>query len=434
MMPELHTDIAVVGAGPAGLAAALAVCEHGGRVCLIDDNAKPGGQVWRAELGKADSQVWLANNPAIPAELATRLVQADKLRVLTATRVVAVTATGSLLLEDTQKSVQLHYQTLIVASGARELLLPFPGWTLPGVTGAGGLQALVKQGLDVCGKRIVLAGSGPLLLASAATLKAAGAHVLLIAEQAKSWQLAGFVWALRHWPAKLAQAAHLRWALRQVPYRAGSYVQAALGKERLQAVRLKLGNTVREFECDWLGVGFGLLPNTELLQALGCELQNGTAKVDALLQSSHPDVLVAGEACGIGGLDKALLEGRMAGLVATGQIAAAKALIPERELHLRFSAHLARYFALSPAVQELADADTMVCRCEDVRHGELLGYSNWREAKLQTRCGMGACQGRICGAACSTLYGWPVTGNRPPLLPTRLGSLLQLESTEVSSS
>ncbi|PHV12597.1 NAD(P)/FAD-dependent oxidoreductase [Chitinimonas sp. BJB300] len=437
-MSDLHTEIAIVGAGPAGLAAALAVCEHGRAACLIDDNPKPGGQIWRAGLtagsrSATNREAWLTN-PAIPAELTARLARVEGLRVLPAARVVATQNAGSLLLEDASQARYLHYQKLIVASGARELLLPFPGWTLPGVTGAGGLQALVKQGLDVSGKRIVLAGSGPLLLASAATLRAAGAQVLLIAEQAASRQLAGFVWSLRHWPAKLAQAARLRWALRGVPYRAGSHVLAALGKERLQSVRLQQGQHVRELACDWLGVGFGLVPNTELLQALGCALQDGSAKVDALLQCSQPNVFAVGEACGIGGVDKALLEGRMAGLAAAGQVEAAQALIPARAHQLRFAAQLAHHFSLDPAIRQLADAQTLVCRCEDVRHGDLLAYNNWREAKLQTRCGMGACQGRICGAACATLYGWPVTGSRPPIQPTRLGSLLQLETTEAPSS
>lgn len=416
MKIEHIVDIAVVGAGPAGLAAMTAALAAGARVALIDDNPAAGGQIWRG------------GQHAAPRMQAARASFGHaNLVPLHATRVVAAPAPGRLLLETAGQSLGLRYGKLVLASGARERLLPFPGWTLPGVVGAGGLQALVKNGLDVRGSRVVLAGSGPLLLAAADTLHAAGADVRMIAEQAPLEELARFTWALRRYPAKLRQAMALRWRLRGVPYRWSSHVAAALGKERLRAVRLHGSSRPIKIECDWLGVGYGLLPNTELAAGLGCALREGAVAVDALMQTSEPCIYAAGEATGVGGVDKAWLEGSIAGLAAAGRLSEAGALAAKRTPQLAFAALLARHFALQPALLRLAQPDTLICRCEDVARNRLDRMHSWREAKLLTRCGMGPCQGRICGAACAAIYGWTDIGSRPPIQPARLGTLAEVE-------
>ncbi|HEY9104893.1 FAD/NAD(P)-binding oxidoreductase [Chitinimonas sp.] len=414
MKAEYCADVVVIGAGPAGMAAAIAADGQGADVLLIDDNPAPGGQIWRGGPDKAP----LAAQPRFTA------LQQSQVWRWHGVRVVAAPVPGKLLLDDGAEGRVLRYGKLIIASGARERLLPFPGWTLPGVCGAGGLQAMVKQGLQVERQRVVLAGSGPLLLASAQTLRKAGAKVLLIAEQARLAQLAHFAWGLRRYPARLQQAAGLFHALRGVPYRSNSHVLAAQGQQRLESVRVRQGERVIELPCDWLGVGYGLVPNTELAAALGCQLQQGAVMVDAMQQTSVPGVYAAGEVTGIGGVDKAWLEGRLAGLAACGAELAAQAMLPERQQALRFSQLLAQHFALQAAITELPRHDTLVCRCEDVLHGRLQAYDNWREAKLQTRCGMGACQGRICGTACQVLYGWQAEPPRPPLQPTPIRHLL----------
>jgi NADPH-dependent 2,4-dienoyl-CoA reductase/sulfur reductase-like enzyme len=281
----------------------------------------------------------------------------------------------------------------------------------------------VKNGMEVRGQRVVLAGTGPLLLAAAATLRTAGAEVILIAEQADWASLSRFAGGLWRQPAKLGQALTLGWQLRATPYHAASYVLAAVGTSRLERVRLQLVGRQIELDCDWLGVGYGLLPNTELLAALGCALADGAAVVDQCMQTSQPNIYAAGEATGIGGLDKALLEGRIAGLAAVGHLEAAAALSTGRAPHLHFAAQLAHYFSVRPEVAGQVQADTLVCRCEDIPFGRLEQYGSWREAKLQTRCGMGPCQGRICGAACQTLLGWSDVGQRPPIQPARLATL-----------
>jgi NAD(P)H-nitrite reductase large subunit len=225
----------------------------------------------------------------------------------------------------------------------------------------------------------------------------------------------------RH-PEKLAQAASLAWRLRGIRYRHGTHVAAALGRERLRAVRLQGPDRNIKIECEWLGVGYGLLPNLELARLLGCRIEADAVAVDAYLRTSLEHVFAAGEVTGVGGVDKAWHEGRLAAQSALGLAASV-----HDDRHRRYQRLLARHFHLAPAITRLAEPNTLVCRCEDVPFGALTGMADLREAKLQTRCGMGPCQGRICGAACQTLFGWQSGTPRPPLQPTRLSTLAELE-------
>ncbi len=405
----MKADIAVIGAGPGGLAAAAAALSCKRQVVLIDDNPGIGGQIWRGIPSIAGYSTML-NHPG--------------LRYLPSARVVAAPAGGQLLLETPNGPIILRYARLIVATGAREFLFPFPGWTLPGVMGAGGLQAMVKSGMCVSGQRVVLAGTGPLLLAAADTLKRAGAEVSLIAEQAQGAALMRFAISLRSFPSKLKQAGHLLWSLRGTPYHPDSYVTSAFGHDRLHGVHVQSGSKPVKIHCDWLGVGYGLKPNTELLLTLGCAIDGDHAEVDDHLRTSVPEIYAAGESTGVGGLDKALLEGQLAGLAAAEcATAALPALIRQRDRHMRFAGLLTRHFALRPEIISQVTDNTIVCRCEDVTHGRLSTFGNWREAKLQTRCGMGPCQGRLCASACESLYGWRNTISRPPLQPAKLATL-----------
>lgn len=431
--PRAHYDVLVIGAGPAGLAAAHAAASHGARVGLIDAQAQPGGQVWRGDI-------------ALPSpRAARRLIESlpGGIEWLAQTQVL-MAQERSLRVDGPQGARWLDWEALVLATGARELLLPFPGWTLPGVTGAGGAQALAKQGWPVAGKRVLVAGSGPLLLAAAASLRAHGAQVLGIAEQAPRRKVFAFAARLPRWPGKAAQALALRARLLGVPYRTGTLVRAALGEDRLTAVEVEGPRGVERIECDQLAVGYGLVPNVELAQLLGCRLErSGThaqVAVDDALRTSVEGVYAAGEACGIGGRDTALIEGRMAGHHAAGASAAAAALRPQRRHARAFAGQLQRSFALAPRVRALAMPETLVCRCEDVPLSALHGFANPRDAKLATRCGMGACQGRICGSALAELGlfspgDFPLgdnhdDGRRPPLFPLRLATLAESFSTD----
>jgi NADPH-dependent 2,4-dienoyl-CoA reductase/sulfur reductase-like enzyme len=278
-MKRLHFKIAVIGGGPAGLAAATSAARSTSDIAIIDDNPALGGQIWRRGIyGASDEQArrWIDAASAIT--------------ILNRAKVIAVAQPDILIVETATEALEIQFEQLIIATGARELFLPFPGWTLPGVMGAGGLQALVKAGLPVSGKRVVVAGSGPLLLAVAAYLKGKGARVLTIAEQASWGKLATFALRLARYPGHIRQAGSLGLNLAGVPLNASCWVSQAHGPERLEAVTLHQGDKAWMIGCDYLACGFGLVPNVELPSALGCAISNGVVQVDEWQQSSLPHI------------------------------------------------------------------------------------------------------------------------------------------------
>jgi len=407
-------DVLIIGGGPAGLAAAYTASLSGRRVAVVDDNPSPGGQIWRGERRK----------PSTPeaAEWLGRVYEAG-VEFINGARVFAHSETGLLLAETFDGVCELSYGRLILAPGARERFLPFPGWTLPNVTGAGGLQALVKSGLPIKGKRVVVAGSGPLLVAVAAYLKKQGADIPLIAEQAPPHRLVRFGFGLLGDFKKVLQAIKLKSELAGVPFLTGCWPIAARGANKLSRVALRRGDREWEIECDYLACGFHLVANLEPAALLGCQVETGCVKVDEDQQTSVTNVYCAGEATGVGGLDLSLIEGQIAGFAATRNHGRAEKLFPARARARRFADLLNQTFAPRDELKSLAAPDTVVCRCEDVTLERLRRHGSWRAAKLQTRCGMGPCQGRICGAATEFLFGWGMESVRPPIFPARVENL-----------
>jgi NADPH-dependent 2,4-dienoyl-CoA reductase/sulfur reductase-like enzyme len=416
LMPaKLQFEIAVVGAGPAGLAAACAAAESGCRVAVVDDTPWLGGQIWRGQQSK----------PSIPqAQKWIERFRYSGATLLDQTSVIASPRKGVLLAEHPDGPREIHWDNLILATGARELFLPFPGWTLPNVIGPGGLQALVKNGWPIAGKRVVIAGSGPLLPAVADGLRKHGARIVSILEQAPFSRVAGFGLTLLGHPAKLLQGAQIKARLLGVPYQFGVWPVSAEGDGAVR--RVTLANSARTWseDCDVFACGFGLVPNIELPLALGCELHNGFVRVNKWQATSVPFVYCAGEPNGIGGADCALVEGQIAGYAAAGHRTKADRFFSQRSSWHHFRSSLAAAFELRSELKSLASDDIMVCRCEDVALGHMRQFSGWRDAKLQTRCGMGTCQGRICGAAAKFILGWGMESVRPPVLPARVGSLI----------
>jgi len=420
MSLRLKADLLVVGAGPAGIAAVCEFIAAGRSVIWVDQGPRAGGQIWRAQVAAPWRQ-------RLEQALASPL-----LHFLPGHAVVGVEACSaqeqrlrlSSLQDPLAPGTQVAASQLLLALGARERMLPLPGWTLPGVHGAGGLQALIKNGWPIRGQRVVLAGSGPLLLAAADTARAAGAQVLQIIEQAprSAWLGFGLRLGSQHW----GQAVGLAWRLRGTPLKTGCWVTQALGERKLEAVQISDGKSSWSLDCEALGLGFGLMPNTELAALLGCEIQGGAIQVDASQQSSRPGIYAAGECSGVGGVDKALLQGQLAARQMLGQ--GGRGNTRALRLARQHAGLLAQQFALRPELFKLAEARTLICRCEDVSLGELKPFTDWRSAKLQTRCGMGACQGRVCGPIAQDLLGWSAQaaerGRRVPLQPTSIASLL----------
>ncbi len=438
MSININTDILIIGAGPAGLAAAAAAAESGQQIDIIDDNFMSGGQIWR---GGAHTQ----SDPRALA-LWNALNNCDQVRFHFQSKVIHAHPKDDAIdiLVETQGKPQAHIYTakkIVLCAGARELLLPFPGWTLAGVTGAGGLQALSKAGYPVAGKRVIVAGTGPLLLAVAASLIARGAAVTHILEQAKFGQLSRFALGLLATPSKISQAIQLGRSLKEVVYHANSYVIAAHAQTQTDrssptitqvgGITASILGETQAIPCDLLACGYGLIPNIDLAAALHCELEDlenyEKVVVNEWQASTQANIYCAGEGTGIGGVDLALAEGHIAGYAASGQNAKALSHFKERKKWRAFAERLHHSFTLRPELKQLCAADTIVCRCEDVSYHALKNHSNWRDAKLHTRCGMGACQGRICGAANRVLFSWEKDAGRLPIYPAKIGSLIGVE-------
>ena len=419
-------DILIIGAGPAGLNAARTAAQAGASVGIVDDNALPGGQIWRQGPGHR------ATGPA--RVLLDALAARANVTLLSGTRIVQALPGQQLLAESADRALTLAYGKLIVASGARERFLPYPGWTLPGVTGAGGLQALIKGGMPVRGERIVVAGSGPLLWAAAATAREHGATIAALVEQAPPPAVRRFAAGLVHTPAKLVQALRMRFELRATPYWCDAYVAEAIGTSRVTQVRVRRGTRDRLVDCDRLACAYGLVPNTGLGAALGCGLEpragSPAIAVNEFQQTSVETIYAAGECTGVGGMELAAVQGRIAAQAALGDNAGAQRLFGARKRYRQFAARLSDAFELNPALRTLSQPDTVFCRCEDLAWRDVAGHASWRDAKLQTRCGMGPCQGKICGEAAAFCFGWPQDGQRPPFSPARIDTLLQAESAE----
>ncbi|MEU1001877.1 FAD-dependent oxidoreductase [Streptomyces tibetensis] len=330
----MWTDLAVIGAGPAGLAAALAASARGVRVALVDAATQPGGQFYR--------QPAAALGAGRPEALHHRWRTWERLRdglaasavcVLTDHHVWSVERTPdgftvhALLGPDQQEPAEVHARAVLLATGGYEQVLPFPGWTLPGVVTAGGAQAMLKGALVVPGRRAVVAGTGPLLLPVATGLAAAGVEVAALVESAAPGRLA------RHAPAlagKLTEGAgHAARLLRhRVPVLTRHTVVRAHGDDRLTGVtvaaldaqgRVRPGGE-RHLPCDTLATGHGMLPHTDLAESLGCRLDGLTVAVDPEQRTNVPGVWAAGEATGIGGAALALAEGHIAGCSAAAHL------------------------------------------------------------------------------------------------------------------
>ena len=416
----IDVDVAVAGGGPAGVAAACRAAEAGARVALLDEGLAPGGQIWRAGPGvepPAAARRWLARLARSGVQVVARAAVAD------------ADPAGRLRAEADDRPLAVAWGRLVVATGARERFLPFPGWTLPGVLGVGAAQALLKSGWEVRGKRVAVAGTGPLLLPVAALLAARGAEVVWVAEQAPAAALRRFAGGLWRRPGKLLAAARLRAGCRGAPYRAGAWVVEAAGEGRVEEVVWTDGARLHRERCDTLCCAYGLVPNLELPRLLGCRIEpsmgGGFVAVDETQETSVPGIYCAGEPTGIAGVEAAVAEGEIAGLAATGSAVPA-ALRRRRDRGRAWAAALAAAFPLRPELLAPPRPETVVCRCEDVRFRDLDPAWAPRQAKLASRAGMGPCQGRVCGPALAALLGrgdWLDGAPRPPLKPVSLGTL-----------
>jgi NADPH-dependent 2,4-dienoyl-CoA reductase/sulfur reductase-like enzyme len=414
--------------------AATAAAENGRRVVVLDDRVTAGGQIWR------DAPVGPHRHDDAQKKRVLERLRRSGAQLLGGRSVFAAEASGTVkALHESAAGgsvEEIAFEQLVLATGARERFLPFPGWTLPGVFGAGGLQAMVRGGFPVAGKRVVVAGTGPLLLAVAAHLAEDGAVVSSVVEQASLAQLAPFTASLWSQPAKLMQGARFRARLWKTSYRTGCWVTKAIAAsdgQELESVQLTDGKRMWTESCDLLAYGYHLVPNTEIAELLGCEFRDHFVRVDEAQRTSLPNVFCAGEPTGIAGLEAALVQGEIAGLACAGR--STTSLQGRAAAARGFADRMDRAFALRNELRLLPRRNTIVCRCEDVSFDSLRGHTGWTDAKLQTRCGMGACQGRVCGPAVEYLLGWKPVSVRQPIFPVPLQAFCsQGEPMEISNA
>ncbi|MFL4951906.1 NAD(P)/FAD-dependent oxidoreductase [Streptomyces sp. MMS24-I31] len=479
----MRTDLAVIGAGPAGLAAALAAAARGLRVTLLDAAEAPGGQFLRQPAaalaarypGASHPQASHLPEPHLPEprphephpkpphpkpphpkaprhqwrtwERLRDGLAASGVTVLAEHHVWAVErgfTVHALLGPEQEESVAVRAAAVLLATGGYEKVLPFPGWTLPGVVTAGGAQAMLKGALAVPGRRAVVAGTGPLLLPVATGLAAAGVEVAALVESAD------FKALLRHGPALAAKlpegAGYAAGLLRhRIRLLARHTVVRAHGAGTLTAVtvaaldpagRVRPGSA-RRIPCDTLAVGHGMLAHTDLAESLGCRLAGLAVHVDDEQRTDVPGVWAAGEATGIGGAALALAEGHIAGRSAAARLRGTAPDPGDWAGAARSRSRLARFARALDAVYtppahwpEQVTDDTVVCRCEEITAGAVraavgeLGAGDLRTVKLLTRAGMGWCQGRMCAPAVAGLAGCEAAPSRRPFArPVPLGVL-----------
>lgn len=459
----IEVDLAILGAGPAGLAAAGEAVAHGLRVAVVDDNPRAGGQYFRQPPAqfRRDGGSWFDKEATRVAEL-LRVLDHPSITYLPDTVVWDVPAPDTLAVAGGERSGRVRGRALLIAAGAHDRPVPFPGWTLPGVISAGGAQNLLKGNRIVPGRRIVVAGNGPLLFVVAASLVRAGAEVAAVVEAAPINRR-----LLHAWPSMLAAPKILRQALDYrlsllragVPVRTGMTVVAARGADAVQDAAIapialdgSVDRAVSEtIACDALVVGFGLTPSVELLRLIGCELGYNRGRGGWLavrsdrMETSVANVFAAGDGAAIGGVEIALLEGRLVGLEVAARLGRAgnaeqrrAALRDQLDRTDKFRRAIEAIFAGPSHYLGLLTADTVVCRCEEVTHGELQArqaeaLDSMIQLKSTTRAGMGRCQGRNCMATLASIVseasGTPIAGlnyprTRPPVRPIAIGDLL----------
>ncbi|MEW6405562.1 MAG: NAD(P)/FAD-dependent oxidoreductase [Chloroflexota bacterium] len=460
MSDLVPTPITVIGAGPAGIMAAHTAAAAGVDVTLIDNNPLPGGQYYRQSPPEFNfSNSIDAVSGRIEGSMVLNRLSHPKIRTLYNTSVWGVFDQHNLALADSERSFVLPTDRVILATGAYDRPIAFPGWTLPGILGAGATLRMIKTQWVLPGKRILLAGLGPLQLALADALIKSGAEVVCVAEAAnpfRSWQQLPKFWG--HW-GRIAEAIAYSYTLRKhrVPLLFNHAIIEASGKDhveqakiaRLDAQGAPISGTEKQFDVDAICLGYGLLPSFQLAAAFGCKLRlDGclgwyVPVHDRNMESTQPGIFVAGDVTDIAGSKVAIVEGQIAALNALHQLG----IINEKDLaerivslssellHLnRLADALQEIYAFRPGLAKLARDDTLLCRCEEVTFSQVKaaianGATDLHQVKLATRAGMGYCQGRFCSVLIAPLIA-EATGKalsdmqpftvRPPIQPIPL--------------
>jgi octopine oxidase subunit A len=455
-------DVAIIGAGPAGLAAAD-LCARASLDCvLLDEQASPGGQIYRVVTASPLPPDTVLGRDYWRGATLTRAALASGVHYVPGATVWGLLREGELAVSVGGGSRLIQARRVILATGAIERPFPIPGWTLPGVMAAGGAQILLKSSGLVPQGRTVLAGCGPLLWLFASQYLAAGVRVdaILDTTPRANWRR-----ALRHVgefavSPYLAKGLRLMLAARRKLRVIGGIVALeAQGNERVEAVtyRTARGREGR-LAVDTLLLHQGVVPNVNLAMSAGVTHRWSDAQLcfvpvlDEYGATNVPGLAIAGDAGGIAGAEAAEASGRLAAISAIRALKSKDSLAEEegvaRAALRRFQCGRAFLDLLyQPAAQfRQPRGATLVCRCEEVSAGAIaetiaLGCPGPNQMKAFLRCGMGPCQGRLCGLTVTELMGEArgvapeAIGYyrlRPPVKPITLAELAGLPTSEAA--
>jgi NADPH-dependent 2,4-dienoyl-CoA reductase/sulfur reductase-like enzyme len=438
--------IAIIGAGPAGLAAAKVASEMGAEVIVLDSAPRPGGQYWRHRDGVQGYKSHRASGYFDAVINSRNVTYIHGAQVWSATR-----NKSSITLNYLQSGVEktITVEKLILTTGAYDRSIPFTGWELPGSMTPGAAQALLKGYGVVAGKKILVSGTGPFLLPVAVGLAEAGAEVLGIVEAHSPLRWLRSPLALILNPQKALELLYYLGKIRKYSLKV-YFGRAVIGFNGNTATLSKLKSNLEakgktsQIECDVVASGWGFNPDVTLGGILGCNQEvdlDGSVifTVDSEQRSSVENIWIAGEATGIGGADLALAEGEIAALSALNGSIPFSLIFKRFRLQL-FATALQRSYPVGNGWQSWIKPETKICRCEEVSHGEIcqsvteLSAQDSRTSKLFTRAGMGLCQGRVCSrnvseiiageSGCKVLDQERISySNRPIAAPISLGLL-----------
>ena len=422
----MNSHFVIVGAGPAGMRAAEQLVAAGHRPVVIDEGPRFGGQIYRqppAQFARQRRELYgfeAGRASAVLDRFAALLPHVD----YRPDTLVWQVASNTLQLLHEGRDETLAFGALILATGATDRVLPFPGWTLPGVYTLGGAQVALKYQACLIGPRVVFAGTGPLLYLVAWQYASHGGQVAAVLDSAPLRAKLSAVPAMLARPTVAAKGAYFvaRLRLAGVPLHGGVRLLRAEGDSRVSALNWQAADgALHSTACDAIGVGHGLRSETQLADLAGCAFdyhaldQAWLPTRDAAGRSSVPGVYLAGDGAAILGADAAELSGARAALAALQVSGAAVApalaarLEADGRAHQRFRAGLETAFAPPARWAHQVPDDMIVCRCEEITAGELracaasTGTREMNRLKALTRIGMGRCQGRMCAPAASRL-------------------------------
>lgn len=457
-----EVDLLILGAGPAGMAAAAEAAGAGLSVAILDEQARPGGQIYRDVTAVPEARAAILGPDYLAGRKLAEGLADPRIRLIAGATVWKIDPDRSVAYSVEGRAARVRGRRLLIATGALERPVPIPGWTLPGVMTAGAAQILLKQS-GVVPRRAVIAGCGPLVYLIGAQMVRAGSPPLALVETQTRADLRA---ALRHLPGALrgwrAMAKGLGWiaelARAGVPRHRGARDLAVEGGARAEAITFTAGGRCRRIACETVLLHEGVVPNTQATRSLGLPHRWDAGQHcfvpdhDRWGETALSGVYVAGDGAGIGGAQVAELAGRLAGLHAAAALGRWEAAERDGRAAPLFAAlaraRAARPFldaAYPPGPQTLAPADaTIVCRCEEVTAGDLrrfaaMGCTGPNQAKAFGRAGMGPCQGRYCGLTVTAILAAAngqspeETGYfriRPPLKPVTLGEIAALDTPE----